>query len=60
MFRNVSLANFVSITYQDNQIVLAVYHDVVDMRANCFCKYDVNFKMSKLYYGNYQLKVYDA
>lgn len=48
MFRNVSLANFVSITYQDNQIVLAVYHDVVDMRANCFCKYDVNFKMSKL------------
>ena len=48
MFRNVSLANFVSITYQDNQIVLAVYHDVVDMLANCFCKYDVNFKMSKL------------
>ena len=48
MFRNVSLDNFVSITYQDNKIVLAVYHDVVDMLANCFCKYDVNFKMSKL------------
>ena len=26
----------------------------------CFCKYDVRFKMSKLPFGNYKLKVYYA
>ncbi len=31
-----------------------------DVLADCICKYDVRFKMSKLPAGNYKLKVYYA
>lgn len=51
---------YVNIVNQDNQITLVVYHNVLDALADCICKYDVNFKMSKLTPGNYQLKVYYA
>lgn len=51
---------YVNIVNQDNQITLIVYHNILDELADCICKYDVNFKMSKLTPGNYQLKVYYA
>ena len=51
---------YVNIANQDNQITLIVYHNVLDALADCICKYDVNFKMSKLTSGNYRLKVYYA
>ncbi len=51
----------VSVTNQDNQITLVVYHKVdFEERADCICNYNVNFKMSKLLQGNYHLKVYYA
>ena len=43
-----------------NQIILVVYHNVLEASADCICKYDVSFKMSKLLSGSYQLKVYCA
>ena len=51
---------YVNIANQNNQITLVVYHNVLDALADCICKYDVNFKMSKLTSGNYRLKVYYA
>ena len=51
---------YVNIANQDNQITLIVYHNVLDALADCICKYDVRFKMSKLPSGNYKLKVYYA
>ena len=51
---------YVNIANQDNQITLVVYHNVLDAQADCICKYDVNFKISKLTSGNYNLKVYYA
>ena len=51
---------YVNIANQDNQITLIVYHNVLEALADCICKYDVNFKMSKLTTGNYRLKVYYA
>ena len=51
---------YVNIANQDNQITLIVYHNVLDALADCICKYDVRFKMSKLPPGNYKLKVYYA
>ena len=51
---------YVNIANQDNQITLVVYHNVLDALADCICKYDVRFKMSKLSAGNYKLKVYFA
>ena len=51
---------YVNIANQDNQIILIVYHNVLDALADCICKYDVNFKISKLTSGNYNLKVYYA
>ena len=50
----------VNVANQSNQITLVVYHNVLDALADCICKYDVNFKMSKLTAGNYHLKVYYA
>lgn len=51
---------YVNIVNQDDQITLVVYHHVLDALADCICKYDVSFKMSKLTPGNYKLKVYYA
>lgn len=51
---------YANIANQDYHITLIVYHNVLDALADCICKYDVNFKMSKLTSGNYQLKVYYA
>ena len=51
---------YVNIANQDNQITLIVYHNVLDALADCICKYDVNFKISKLTSGDYNLKVYYA
>ena len=51
---------YVNIVNQDDQITLFVYHNVLDALADCICKYDVRFKMSKLPPGNYKLKVYYA
>ena len=51
---------YVNIANQDNQITLVVYHNVLDALADCICKYDVNFKISKLTSGNYKLRVYYA
>ena len=51
---------YVNIANQNNQITLVVYHNVLDALADCICKYDVNFKISKLTSGNYNLKVYYA
>ena len=51
---------YVNIVNQDDQITLFVYHNVLDALADCICKYDVSFKMSKLSAGNYKLKVYYA
>lgn len=51
---------YVNIVNQDNQITLIVYHNVLDALADCICKYDVNFKISKISSGNYRLKVYYA
>ena len=51
---------YVNIANQNNQITLIVYHNVLDAQADCICKYDVNFKISKLTSGNYNLKVYYA
>ena len=51
---------YVNIANQDNQIILAVYHNILDALADCICKYDVRFKMSKLSPGNYKLRVYYA
>lgn len=51
---------YVKVANQDNQITLVVYHNVLEASADCICKYDVSFKMSKLLPGNYQLKVYCA
>ena len=51
---------YVNIANQDNQIILVVYHNILDALADCICKYDVRFKMSKLPPGNYKLKVYYA
>ncbi len=39
---------YVNIANQDNQIILVVYHNILDALADCICKYDVRFKMSKL------------
>ena len=50
----------VNIANQNNQITLVVYHNVLDALADCICKYDVRFKMSKLPPGNYKLEVYYA
>ena len=51
---------YVNIVNQDDQITLFVYHNVLDALADCICKYDVRFKMSKLPPGNYKLRVYYA
>ena len=51
---------YVNIANQDNQIILVVYHNILDALADCICKYDVRFKMSKLPPGHYKLKVYYA
>ncbi len=51
---------FVKIANQDNQIILIVYHKPLEYLADCICNYDVNFKMSKLLPGSYNLKVYYA
>jgi putative lipoprotein len=51
---------YVNIVNQDDQITLFVYHNVLDALADCICKYDVSFKMSKLSAGNYKIKVYFA
>lgn len=51
---------YVDIVNQNNQITLIVYHNPLEAFADCICKYDVNFKMSKLAPGNYHLKVYYA
>lgn len=51
---------YVNIVNQDDQVTLFVYHNVLDALADCICKYDVSFKMSKLSAGNYKLKVYFA
>lgn len=51
---------YVDIVNQNNQITLIVYHNSLEAFADCICKYDVNFKMSKLAPGNYHLKVYYA
>ena len=51
---------YVNIANQDNQIILVVYHNILDALADCICKYDVRFKMGKLPSGNYKLKVYYA
>ena len=51
---------YVNIVNQDDQITLVVYHNVLDALADCICKYDVNFKISKLTSGDYNLKVYYA
>lgn len=51
---------YVNIVNQDDQITLVVYHNVLDALADCICKYDVSFKMSKLSAGNYKLIVYFA
>ncbi len=51
---------YVNIVNKDNQMTLIVYHNILDTLAECICKYDVNFKMSKMTPGNYQLKVYYA
>lgn len=50
----------VDIAHQGNQIVLVVYHNPLDALADCFCKYDVSFKMSRLTPGSYNLQVYYA
>ena len=42
------------------RIVLVVYHNPLDALADCFCKYDVSFKMSRLTPGSYSLQVYYA
>ena len=51
---------YVNIVNQNDQVTLFVYHNVLDALADCICKYDVSFKMSKLSAGNYKLKVYFA
>lgn len=51
---------YVDIAGKDDQITLVVYHNPLEVLADCFCKYDVSFKMSNLLPGNYQLKVYYA
>lgn len=51
---------YVNIVNQDDQITLVVYHNVLDALADCICKYDVSFKISKLTSGDYNLKVYYA
>ena len=51
---------YVNIVNQDDQITLFVYHNVLDALADCICKYDVSFQISKLSAGNYKLKVYFA
>ena len=51
---------YVNIANQDHQITLVVYHNVLDALADCFCKYDVSFKMSRLTPGSYSLQVYYA
>ena len=51
---------YVNIANQDNQIILVVYHNILDALADCICKYDVRFKMSTLTADSYQLKVYYA
>ena len=51
---------YVNIANKDNQITLVVYHNILDGLADCICKYDVRFKMSKLPPGNYKLRVYYA
>ena len=51
---------YVKVINQDKQITLVVYNNVLEAFADCICKYDVSFKMSKLVPGSYQLKVYCA
>lgn len=51
---------YVSMTNQDTKITLVVYHNELEAFADCVCKYDVNFKMSKLVAGSYDLEVYYA
>ena len=36
---------YVNIANQDNQIILVVYHNILDALADCICKYDVRFKI---------------
>ena len=38
---------YVNIVNQDDQITLVMYHNVLDALADCICKYDVRFKMSR-------------
>lgn len=47
----------VDATYIDNKLVLILYPDR-DMLTDCVCMYDVNFKLTNLLHGSYQLEVY--
>lgn len=51
---------YVQIANDDNRITLVVYHNIVEYLTDCLCYYDVNFKMSKLPAGHYDLKIYFA
>lgn len=51
---------YVIMTNKENLITLVLYHNVLDAFADCICKYDIYFKISKLTPANYQLKVYYA
>lgn len=58
---NCGLKNlFVTTTNQGNQITLLVYHNIIEALTDCYCNFDVHFKMSDLTPGNYFLKVYYA
>lgn len=52
---------FVDAANRDEQITLVVYHEGgFGALPDCICNYDVNFKISNLSAGTYNLKVYYA
>lgn len=49
---------YVDVVNRDNQVDLIVYHKPLEAVANCLCDFDVNFKISRLLPGKYDVNVY--
>lgn len=50
---------YVRVKNEDRMVTLYIYYTNEEI-GNCLCNYDIDFKVSKLIEGDYQLKVYYA
>lgn len=51
---------FVSLANNNNQLVLVAYHEKQNALTDCYCNYDISFKLTGLVAGSYPLKIYFA